>query len=179
MFSSPEQLAGGLRSSGYIADPIAITTVFLASRLKKPLLLEGPAGSGKTQIAYAVAQAAGTYVERLQCYEGVNEEKAIGKFDEALQRLSIELKSKSVASDWHQIQGELRGQEFFSAGPLLRALQYEDPDGCPQTHRAEDSLGETDCEVRPLDDRTDTPGASRSAQRDSSSSAGPAFGMGG
>ena len=99
MFSSPGQLAGGLRAAGYIADPIAITTVFLASRLKKPLLLEGPAGSGKTQIAYAVAQAAGTNVERLQCYEGVDDEKAIGKFDEALQRLSIELKSKSVAPD--------------------------------------------------------------------------------
>jgi MoxR-like ATPase len=127
MFSSPGQLAGGLRTAGYIADPIAITTVFLASRLKKPLLLEGPAGSGKTQVAYAVAHAAGTSVERLQCYEGVNEEKAIGKFDDALQRLSIELKSKSVAPDWHQIQGELHGQEFFSAGPLFRALQYENP----------------------------------------------------
>src|SRR5246127_5418102 len=127
MFSSPGHLAGGLRAAGYIADPIAITTVFLASRLKKPLLLEGPAGSGKTQIAYAVARAAGTNVERLQCYEGVNEEKAIGKFDEALQRLSIELKSKSVAPDWRQIQGELHGEQFFSAGPLLRALQYEKP----------------------------------------------------
>ena len=62
-------------STRYIADSIAITTVFLASRKQKPLLLEGPAGSGKTQIAYAVAQAAGTNVERLQCYEGVNEER--------------------------------------------------------------------------------------------------------
>jgi MoxR-like ATPase len=123
MFSSREQLADGLRAAGYIADSIAITTVFLASRLKKPLLLEGPAGSGKTQIAYAVARAAGTSVERLQCYEGVNEEKAIGKFDEALQRLCIELRSKSAPPDWELLQRELHGQKFFSAGPLLRALQ--------------------------------------------------------
>lgn len=125
MFSSREQLANGLRAAGYIADSIAITTVFLASRLKKPLLLEGPAGSGKTQIAYAVARAAGTSVERLQCYEGVNEEKAIGKFDEALQRLCIELRSKSASPDWELLQRELHGQKFFSAGPLLRALQFK------------------------------------------------------
>ena len=62
---------------------MAMTTVYLAAQLHKPLLLEGPAGSGKTQLAYAVAEAANTTVERLQCYEGINEEKAIGKFDEA------------------------------------------------------------------------------------------------
>lgn len=127
MFSSPGQLAEGLRATGYIADSIAITTVFLASRLQKPLLLEGPAGSGKTQIAYAVAQAAGTNVERLQCYQGVNEEKAIGKFDEPLQRLCVDLRSKSAAPDWEQLQSELHSQRFFSAGPLLRALQCEKP----------------------------------------------------
>jgi MoxR-like ATPase len=55
----------------------SITTVYLAARLHKPLLLEGPAGSGKTQLAYAVAAATNTTVERLQCYEGINEEKAL------------------------------------------------------------------------------------------------------
>ena len=92
MFSSLQELEGGLRASGYIADSVATTTVYLAARLQKPLLLEGPAGSGKTQLAYAVADAADTTVERLQCYEGINEEKAIGKFDEPLQRLCVELK---------------------------------------------------------------------------------------
>jgi MoxR-like ATPase len=110
MLSSPGELAEGLRAAGYIADSTAITTVFLASRLKKPLLLEGPAGSGKTQIAYAVAQAAGTTVERLQCYEGVNEEKAIGKFDEPLQRLCVELKAKASTVDWESLQIELHGR---------------------------------------------------------------------
>lgn len=79
MFSSLVQLGEGLRATGYIADSIATTTVFLAAKLHKPLLLEGPAGNGKTQLAYAVAEAANTSVERLQCYEGIDEEKAIGE----------------------------------------------------------------------------------------------------
>jgi MoxR-like ATPase len=127
VFSSLEEVSERLRSNGYIADSIATTTVYLAARLQKPLLLEGPAGSGKTQLAYAVADAADTIVERLQCYEGINEEKAIGKFDESLQRLCVELKSKSVGTDWKFLQAELHSQQFFSAGPLLRALQFEKP----------------------------------------------------
>ncbi len=127
MFSSLQELEGALRASGYIADSVATTTVYLAARLQKPLLLEGPAGSGKTQLAYAVADAADTTVERLQCYEGINEEKAIGKFDEPLQRLCVELKAKSASVDWESLRTELHGQQFFSAGPLLRALQYEKP----------------------------------------------------
>jgi MoxR-like ATPase len=127
VFSSPEQVGEALRATGYIADSIATTTVYLAAVLHKPVLLEGPAGSGKTQLAYAVAQAANTNVERLQCYEGINEEKAIGKFDEPLQRLCVELKSNSSGVDWESLQTELHGQQFFSAGPLLRALQYEKP----------------------------------------------------
>jgi MoxR-like ATPase len=126
VFSSLEEVGERLRATGYIADSIAATTVYLAARLQKPLLLEGPAGSGKTQLAYAVADAAETTVERLQCYEGINEEKAIGKFDESLQRLCVELKAKS-SNDWESLQTELHGQQFFSAGPLLRALQYEKP----------------------------------------------------
>jgi SpoVK/Ycf46/Vps4 family AAA+-type ATPase len=127
MFSSLEKLEEGLRNASYIADSVATSTVYLATQLHKPLLLEGPAGSGKTQLAYAVAEAANTSVERLQCYEGINEEKAIGRFDEPLQRLCVELKAKSSSVDWELLQAELHGQQFFSAGPLLRALQYEKP----------------------------------------------------
>ncbi|MGB7072504.1 MAG: MoxR family ATPase, partial [Candidatus Sulfotelmatobacter sp.] len=127
MFSSLEEVSAGLRATGYIADAVASTTVYLAAKLHKPMLLEGPAGSGKTQLAYAVAEAARTMVERLQCYEGINEEKAIGKFDEPLQRLCVELKSKSASVDWESLRTELHGQQFFCAGPLLRALQCERP----------------------------------------------------
>jgi MoxR-like ATPase len=127
VFSSLEQLDKGLRATGYIVDSIATTTVYLSAKLHKPLLLEGPAGSGKTQLAYAVAEAAGTTVERLQCYQGINEEKAIGKFDEPLQRLCVELKAKASTVDWKSLQIELHGRQFFSAGPLLRSLEYETP----------------------------------------------------
>ena len=127
MFSSLEEVSAGLRATGYIADSVASTTVYLAAKLHKPLLLEGPAGSGKTQLAYAVADSADTTVERLQCYEGINEEKAIGKFDEPLQRLCVELKSKSANVDWESLRTELHSQQFFGAGPLLRALQCERP----------------------------------------------------
>jgi MoxR-like ATPase len=127
VFASLGEVDQGLRAAGYIADSIATTTVYLAARLHKPLLLEGPAGSGKTQLAYAVAEAADTTVERLQCYEGINEEKAIGKFDEPLQRLCVELGAKSTSVDWESLQTELHSQQFFGAGPLLRALQCERP----------------------------------------------------
>jgi len=89
--------------------------------------LEGPAGAGKTQLAYAVAEAAGTNVERLQCYEGINEEKAIGKFDESMQRLCIELRAKCTVVDWDLLRSELQSLKFFVAGPLLRALQHDRP----------------------------------------------------
>jgi MoxR-like ATPase len=127
VFASLEELNESLRATGYIADSVATSTVFLAARLHKPVLLEGPAGSGKTQLAYSVADAAGTTVERLQCYEGINEEKAIGKFDESLQRLCVELKTKSGTMDWEALRTELHGQQFFGAGPLLRALRNERP----------------------------------------------------
>jgi MoxR-like ATPase len=127
MFASLEELEDGLRETGYIADSILHTTVYLAAKLHKPLLLEGPAGSGKTQLAYAVAGAANTAVERLQCYEGINEEKAIGKFDEALQSLCVELKAKTGDVDWASLRSELHSPDFFSAGPLMRALLWAKP----------------------------------------------------
>ena len=127
MFTSIHQVESRLKAAGYIADSVAATTVYLASSLHRPLLLEGPAGSGKTQLAYAIAGAGHTTVERLQCCEGINEDKAIGKFDESLQRLCVDLKSRSALVEWGSLQAELHGRQFFVAGPLLRALEYSEP----------------------------------------------------
>jgi MoxR-like ATPase len=127
LFSSLDQLARGLRASGYITDPVTISTVYLASSLHRPLFIEGIAGGGKTTLAYAVAKAAGTTVERLQCYVGIDESKAIGKFDESLQRLCVELRSNSSDIDWEAVASDLHSRRFFIAGPLLKALEYEKP----------------------------------------------------
>lgn len=78
-------------------------------------------------MAYAVARATGSVVERLQCFEGINEEKAIGRFDEPLQRLAVELYSKSGEIHWNELKQDLHTDKFFSAGPLLRSLQYQKP----------------------------------------------------
>lgn len=123
MFPSFDALAKGLCDAQYVVDPVTLEVVYLAARMHKPLLIEGPPGCGKTELAYAVATAANTVVERLQCYEGISEEKAIGKFDEALQKLFLETQKESLGRDWTSIRTRLHSLDFFAEGPLLRALR--------------------------------------------------------
>ncbi len=125
MFSSASELATKLRAARYIIDPVTLEVVYLAARMRKPLLVEGPPGCGKTELAYAVAAAADTVVERLQCYVGITEEKVIGKFDEALQKLFLDTQAANLGQDWDQIRNRLHSLDFFAEGPLLRALRYE------------------------------------------------------
>jgi MoxR-like ATPase len=79
----------------------------------------------KDGAAYAIAEAAGTVVERLQCYIGISEEKAIGKFDEALQALFLETQGESLKKDWSEVRQRLHTLDFFAEGPLIRALRHQ------------------------------------------------------
>jgi len=125
VFSSASELTTKLLAARYIIDPVTLEVVYLAARMRKPLLVEGPPGCGKTELAYAVAAAANTVVERLQCYVGITEEKVIGKFDEALQKLYLDTQAANLGQDWNQIRNRLHSLDFFAEGPLLRALRYE------------------------------------------------------
>ena len=125
MFASTDKLAQGLSEAQYVVDPVTLEVVYLAAKMQKPLLVEGPPGCGKTELAYALAAAAGTSVERLQCYEGITEEKAIGKFDESLQRLFLETQKERLGQEWDLIRNQLHSLDFFAQGPLLRALRHK------------------------------------------------------
>ena len=125
MFSSAEELSEKLRSARYIIDPVTLSIVYLALRMQKPLLIEGPPGCGKTELAYAIAEADSTVVERLQCYIGISEEKAIGKFDESLQKLYLETQGESLKKDWAEVCQQLHTLDFFAEGPLVRALRHQ------------------------------------------------------
>ena len=125
LFASIDKLSQGLRDAQYVVDPVTLEIVFLAAKLQKPLLIEGPPGCGKTELAYAVAAAAGAPVERLQCYEGITEEKAIGRFDESLQKLYLDTQRDLLGQDWDWIGRRVHSIDFFAEGPLMRSLRYK------------------------------------------------------
>jgi MoxR-like ATPase len=122
VFESPAQAHQALTDVGYITDEVTATTVYLAGKLHKPLLLEGPAGSGKTELSYAVTRAAQTSIERLQCFEGLAARHAIGEFDESLQRLYLETATRVERPDWKALAREITTLDFFIPGPVLKSI---------------------------------------------------------
>lgn len=126
MYGSPQETLAALKRVGYLTDTKTATTVFLAGKLHRPVLLEGPAGAGKTELAHSVARAYRAPLMRLQCYQGINDEKAIGQYDKSLQELYVLLMSKAAqAPDWNEIKREITSRAYFMAGPLLEAIEQE------------------------------------------------------
>ena len=124
-FASPADVAERLSAAGYLTDDAIATTVFLADRLGKPLLVEGPAGVGKTELAKAVAEATGSALIRLQCYEGLDEARALYEWNYKKQLLRIQA-SKDDDS-WDDIHDDVFAEEFLLSRPLLTAIRRDDP----------------------------------------------------
>jgi MoxR-like ATPase len=128
MLTSPSETLAALKRAGYLTDSKTATAVYLAGSIHRPILLEGPAGAGKTELAQSVARACAVPLLRLQCYQGIDEDKAIGQYDRSLQELYVLLMSKSAEPpDWAQIKREITSRAYFMAGPLLEAIEQEDP----------------------------------------------------
>jgi MoxR-like ATPase len=126
MYASPDETLAALERVGYFTDKKTATTVYLAGKLHRPIMLEGPAGAGKTELATSVSHAYGIPLLRLQCYQGINEEKAIGQYDKSLQELYVLLMSKSDHTpDWAEIKREVTSPAYFTAGPLLEAIEQK------------------------------------------------------
>ncbi|WP_041256538.1 MoxR family ATPase [Frankia sp. EAN1pec] len=126
-----------LRETGYLADEAIATTVFLADRLGKPLLVEGPAGVGKTELAKSLAAAVGAELIRLQCYEGLDEARALYEWNYKKQLLRIQAASGATAeaagdaaagtASWQQTHDDIFSEEFLLSRPLLTAIRRDDP----------------------------------------------------
>jgi MoxR-like ATPase len=124
-FESVQSVRDGLKDVNYLADDGIAGVVFLAERLGKPILVEGPAGTGKTQLAKSVAEMLGAKLIRLQCYEGLDESKALYEWNYKKQLLRIQADRNSDA--WNDIHDDIFGSEFLLTRPLLEAITSKEP----------------------------------------------------
>jgi MoxR-like ATPase len=124
-FASVDDVQQRLGAAGYLTDHAIATTVFLADRLGKPLLIEGPAGVGKTELAKSVAAATSSELIRLQCYEGLDEARALYEWNYKKQLLRIQA-SKDDDS-WDDIHDDVFAEEFLMSRPLLTAIRNPNP----------------------------------------------------
>jgi len=135
-FTSIDAVRTGLADVGYLADEGIAGVVYLADRLSKPVLVEGPAGTGKTQLAKSVAELTGSRLVRLQCYEGLDESKALYEWNYRKQLLRIQAGQvvgegsgpiDGGAGAWKELEEDIFSEEFLLARPLLEAIRSEDP----------------------------------------------------
>ena len=132
-FESTDAVRAGLRSVDYLADEATAGVVYLADRLDKPVLVEGPAGTGKTELAKSVAAMSDSRLLRLQCYEGLDEAKALYEWNYRKQLLRIQ--ASAVAEEggngggptWSDLEGDIFSEEFLLTRPLLEAIRADEP----------------------------------------------------
>ena len=128
-FESPKDVQERLRENDYLSDDAIASVTFLADRLAKPILVEGPAGTGKTALAKAVADAVGARLIRLQCYEGLDESKALYEWNYRKQLLRIQAgrPEGSGAEEWKALEEYIFAEEFLLTRPLLEAISASEP----------------------------------------------------
>ncbi len=124
-FASPADVHQRLAAHDYLSDEAIASVTFLADRLAKPVLIEGPAGTGKTALAQAVADAAGARLIRLQCYEGLDESKALYEWNYRKQLLRIQAgrPEGAGAEEWSALEEDIFAEEFLLTRPLLEAIR--------------------------------------------------------
>ncbi|UDY23692.1 AAA family ATPase [Nocardioides sp. Kera G14] len=142
-FASPTDAADRLRATGYLASDAIALIAYLAGALEKPVLVEGPAGVGKTELAKAVATATGAELVRLQCYEGLDEARALYEWNYKKQLLRIQ--ASADGEGWDETHDNIFSDEFLLTRPLLTAIRREEP-----TVLLIDEVDKTDVEVEGL-----------------------------
>ncbi|MFT7326406.1 MAG: MoxR-like ATPase, partial [Ilumatobacter sp.] len=126
-FESVQSIRDALKEVSYLADDGIASVAFLADKLGKPVLVEGPAGTGKTQLAKSIAEITGSKLIRLQCYEGLDESKALYEWNYKKQLLRIQTERGDNTEDWTDIQDDIFSDEFLLTRPLLEAITSEEP----------------------------------------------------